>query len=654
MTDTILGSWTSAYAGSKLDLTGYHLNFEDNFNALSVGGSTAAPDTATWFASVHAPFGSATFATPSSPVSPYSVSNSALTIEMSQVNGQWQSGYMQTVNAASQGYQQQYGYFEMSAKFPAGAGSWPAFWLLSSDTTKTRVEIDTIEAYGTDLKGNHAALHFTPGPDGALSQKVDTSDYTTVTQSMFDGNFHTYGALVRPDFITFYYDGVELERFPSSPLVATPLYMAVDLAMNPNEVTQASGAYDMVIDYVRAYADPSLTPLVLNGTDANDSLQGLGFSDTINGGAGADTMAGGAGDDTYYVDNTGDVVIEAPGGGVDTVISSVSFSGADQDIEIVRLTGTGNTTVTGNAQANQLFGNSGANTLDGGAGADTMTGGAGDDTYYVDNAGDKVIEAAGGGTDTVFSSVSFSTAGQYIENVHLTGTANINATGNSLANQLFGNSGNNVLNGASGSDTMTGGAGDDTYYVDVSSDVVVEAANGGNDTIVAGFSYNLQKVANVENLTLTGTANYNGTGNSLNNHLLGNSGANILVGSDGADTLDGGAGNDTLYGGVGKDVFVFDTPLNASSNVDAIKDFVVADDKINLDHNIFSTLVTGALPSGSFVVGTKALQADDHIIYNKSTGELFYDPDGSGAAAQIKFAQLSANLSLTSAHFVVI
>jgi len=372
----------------------------------------------------------------------------------------------------------------------------------------------------------------------------------------------------------------------------------------------------------------------LTGNSGNNALDGL---------AGADVMAGGLGDDTYYVDNTGDSVIEANNAGVDQIFSSVSYSLAGQYVENLTLTGSGNINGTGNSLNNLLIGNSGNNALNGGTGADAMAGGAGDDTYYVDNTGDSVIEVNGAGTDQVSSSVSYSLAGQYIERLTLSGSGNIDATGNSLANTLTGNSGNNVLNGGTGADTMTGGTGDDTFHVDNAGDSVVEMNGAGTDQVFSSITYSLAGQY-VENLTLTGSGNIDATGNSLANSLTGNSGNNVL---------NGGAGTDVLTGGDGDDTFVFNSTL--AGNIDTVADFSAADDTIQLDQSIFAAITTlGTLSAAAFFDGAAAQDADDRIIYNSATGNLFYDSDGTGATAAVQFANLTGTPAITNTNFTVV
>ena len=287
----------------------------------------------------------------------------------------------------------------------------------------------------------------------------------------------------------------------------------------------------------------------IKGTAANNNLVGTVNNDVIDGLGGADTMTGGLGNDVYVVDNIGDIVIEAFNAGIDTVQANISYL-LTANVENLTLTGTANINGTGNVLNNSLTGNSGSNILDGGTGADTMSGGAGNDTYMVDNVGDIVSEATNAGTDSVQSSVNYTLVAN-IENLTLIGIAAINATGNTLNNILTGNSANNILNGGAGLDTMIGGLGDDTYMVDNAGDVITEAAGAGIDNVQASASYVLG--LNVENLTLTGVTNINGTGNALNNNITGNNGSNVLDGGIGDDTLNGGAGADAMTGGGGDD-----------------------------------------------------------------------------------------------------
>jgi Ca2+-binding RTX toxin-like protein len=371
-------------------------------------------------------------------------------------------------------------------------------------------------------------------------------------------------------------------------------------------------------------------------------------------------MIGRKGDDSYVVDNALDKVVELSGEGSDTVNASVNYSLAGQYAEVLNLTGgavngTGNglaNRIVGNGLANNLNGGAGNDRLDGGAGADTMVGGLGNDVFVVDNVADKVGEKTGEGTDTVEASISYSLAGQYIEILKLIGDANLNATGNNQANSLFGNDGANVLDGMGGADTMTGGGGDDRYVVDNVADKVMEAVGGGVDIVEASVSFTLAGQF-ADNLTLTGNAAINATGNGMGNVLTGNGAINTLSGGAGSDVLNGGLGNDRLSGGDGGDLFVFDSALG-SNNVDAILDFAASDDTVQLDRSVFKTIAEGALATTSFVAGTAALDADDRIVFDKVSGNVWYDADGNGAGGAILFANFGAGEVLLAADFVVV
>jgi Ca2+-binding RTX toxin-like protein len=193
----------------------------------------------------------------------------------------------------------------------------------------------------------------------------------------------------------------------------------------------------------------------------------------------------------------------------------------------------------------------GADLLDGGTGADLMTGGIGNDVYLVDDLGDMVTEAVDAGYDLVKSSISYALSDN-VEALILTGSTNLNGTGNAGQNTLTGNAGANRLDGGAGKDHMAGGAGDDTYIVDDGGDTVVEGLNAGTDTVLSSATFTLG--GNVENLVLTGSSNINGTGNTLDNLIVGNGGYNTLTGNTGSDVLQGSGGNDLLYGGEGNDV----------------------------------------------------------------------------------------------------
>lgn len=213
-----------------------------------------------------------------------------------------------------------------------------------------------------------------------------------------------------------------------------------------------------------------------------------------------------------------------------------------------------------------------------------------------------------------------------------------NATGGSGNDTLTGNDAANTLDGGAGNDTMNGGAGNDSYVVDSLGDAILDAS--GWDSVSSSISYTL--ASNLEVLTLTGSAAINGTGNATDNRITGNAGDN---------RIDGGLGRDTLFGGAGADKFVFDTALGGS-NYDAIGDFSVSQDKILLDRDIFTAIShDGALDLSAFRQGSAALDLDDRIIYDSSTGNIYYDADGIGAGQAKLFAQVAVGTVLTAGHF---
>jgi Ca2+-binding RTX toxin-like protein len=360
---------------------------------------------------------------------------------------------------------------------------------------------------------------------------------------------------------------------------------------------------------------PLTAGLTLIGTEFADTLTGGPGNDWIDGLAGADRMLGGEGDDSYTVDQTGDVVVELLQQGHDVVISGVTYTLA-AEVEDLVLTGTANLNGTGNALANTITGNTGANRLDGKAGVDVLVGGAGNDTYIIDNKQEIIVELADEGTDIVQSPFDFTLA-EHFENLTLTGTA-VTATGNAAVNRLTGNAlsnvllgldGNDVLNGAAGADTLIGGAGNDSYVIDHSSDQVIELAGEGLDTVQAAVSYGL--TAEIENLTLAGTAAINGIGNNLDNRLTGNAAANTLSGMEGNDIIDGKAGADLLIGGAGNDIYYTD------QSDDAVLE--LADEGLDLV-NSAATYTLSAGVENLTLTGTTMINGMGNAGANKLTG----------------------------------
>jgi len=431
---------------------------------------------------------------------------------------------------------------------------------------------------------------------------------------------------------------------------------------------------------------------IINGLGGNDTLNGGDGNDTLNGGAGADTMTGGLGNDTYLADNVGDLMIEAAGGGLDTVMATVSLTLSGQIENLIlagisAINGTGNAlnnTISGNAAANFLYGMDGNDILSGGGGADTMTGGLGNDTYRVDTIGDTTIENAGGGTDLVRATISWTLANN-VENLLLDGTASINGTGNSLgnaitgnagANTLFGMAGNDFLNGGAGADSLRGGLGNDTYFVDSIGDTTIENLGEGTDMVRSSIGWTL--ATNVENLLLEGISAVSGTGNAGVNGLTGNAAANTLsglagndtlLGMDGADRLVGGQGMDTTTGGTGADVFAFASALdtwawddfsavNSTTGTDVIVDFQNGVDKIDLSGVDAISSPSGHNVSGDqgFVfIGTNSFHRHTgrEIRYQVSNGDTYIYGNINGDTVADFTIKLSGIHTMSSLDFVL-
>lgn len=369
-------------------------------------------------------------------------------------------------------------------------------------------------------------------------------------------------------------------------------------------IGNVSIALDTVIEDVRG----SQIMDVIRGNDANNMVSGLGGDDMLFGGLGNDTVYGGNGND-YLEGNDGNDTLDG-GDGYDEM-----YGGDGADV------------LKGGAADDHLEGASDNDVLDGGAGADYMEGGAGAEDYYVDNAGDVVSE---------------------------------------------GNDGN------VGRDDMVEKPSDwSSYYGRI-------LAGPKSDRVLSMIDYVLSD--NVECLKLTGSGNLIGTGNSLNNIIVGSGGDNVLKGMDGSDYLSGGAGSDTieggqgddlldggyardiLIGGAGNDAFVFGVGFPQTgagkgaswgvlnSSWDTIRDFVHGEDLIVLSRTAFAALNKGAtLNAAAFLLGVAPASKDNRIVYDQSSGNLWYDADGIGKSfAKVLIANLESKAALDIADFMLV
>jgi Ca2+-binding RTX toxin-like protein len=309
-------------------------------------------------------------------------------------------------------------------------------------------------------------------------------------------------------------------------------------------------------------------------------------------------ISGGSGNDVIDTGNGNDTIDGSNGNDIIAAFGGQDSIQGGNDADII----------DGGDGADTLSGGDGNDTLDGGLGNDSMAGGAGNDVFIVNSAGDVVRDTAG--TDTILlRAASINLAFVNVENVF-----------GDLAGQAFSITGNNAAT------NLVGGSLNDSIYALQSTDTVYGL--DGNDRLDGG---------------------------SENDLIDGGNGSDTIIGGTGDDTVVSGLGNDSLNGGSGADHFIFNTALG-TANVDRIQSYNVTDDTILLDDAIFTALGSpGALAAGAFKAGAAATDADDRIIYNATTGALFYDQDGNGATAAVQFATLtSITGTITHADFLII
>lgn len=550
-------------------------------------------------------------------------------------------------------------------------GRFVVTWTESGKIDETGAEPGTtvkFQVYNSDGTTNAGPLAFYPSAQDAAS--VGTPNILALP----GGGFALAAQVVPNDFplnseVRLAIFNAEGERVSNKLLVSKPaaegMFSVKGLSL------LADGRIAVHLSNGIQIVDPRTEAVSLAGTNRDDQYIGTAFNDTLAGGAGDDILRGdggddildggggrnilngGAGNDTYRA-NASDV-IEDGAGSNDTVIlvSGERYTMAAGIEALVIAADLQGVSAAGNGLRNTLTGNRFGNTLDGAAGADTLDGGDGFDfASYASAASGVTVNLATGANPDGDTFIS-------IEGV----------IGSSFADILTGN----------GSSILKARGGDDTYMV-YSGDIVEETADEGRDTVIVGGSYGLNADAHIEVLQLSGISSKtsaNLTGSDTANEIFGHTGRNALkglggddvlkassgddriYGDAGSDTLHGGSGNDKLYSGTGRDVFVFDTKLSNTKNVDRIYDFNTKYDSFHLENKIFTRLGKDSskgvkFKSDRFAKGKTAQDREDRIIYDKDTGALYYDKDGTGSAAQIKIATLNKNLKIYSHDFYVI
>jgi Ca2+-binding RTX toxin-like protein len=459
--------------------------------------------------------------------------------------------------------------------------------------------------------------------------------------------------------------------------------VSVDLSRTTSQFIGGGQGFDTLVDIENVTGSAFNDTII--GSTGNNTLRGGGGDDILDGGLGSDRLEGGTGTNTARCSGFAAATVDLS----KTDPQDTGGFGTDTLVEIANLEGGfGADIFTGNDANNRLMGNGGNDTLQGGKGNDTLNGGAGQDTaVFSGNSADYDVSPSGTGTFVVKDRQGGRDGIDQVEDIRFLKFADKTialANGNPSSISLFPNYAQEnlavggTIGALSGSDpdgdTLTYSLASNSnglFALDATGKKIVlvnaldhEAASQHTISITAKDAYGgmltkdftITVVDVLENtpLILVGTAKADRLEGELGNDRLSGLGGNdTLSGLGGVDTLNGGAGNDSLFGGTEKDVFVFDKKLSVKSNLDYIQDFLPKDDIIHLSRKIFSKIPKGTLSSKAFVVGDHFKDKDDRILYLKKPGALFYDPDGSGPAKAIQFANISQKLPITHKDFFI-
>lgn len=672
------------------------LTFSDEFNTLSLWNGTSG----TW--STKYPFAPVeggslpsngeqewyinSMYAPTTSVRPWTVSNGILTLTAQPASSsiqpliggyQYTSGMINTYNSFSQTY----GYFEMRAQLPEGQGLWPAFWLLQTDMSWPP-EIDVMEVLGHDMTTLYTAAH-------TNQTGTHTSQGGTIKVPDLSAGYHTYGVNWQADYITYYFDGVEVWKTATPADMHEPMYMIANLAVGGYWPGMVDGTTpfpaEMKIDYIRAYTDKGVTlpppdptptdppptdpPLLsklftlptsgayasfIRGTSRSETVNGTSSADKIDGRGGTDTLIGGAGNDTYLVNSPGDLVVENANAGVDTVQSKSSTYTLGANVENLTLTGISAQTGIGNALGNLMTSNNAASTLNGGGGNDILiagkgagilTGGAGSDIFQYN-----AVTSGGRVTDFTVGTDVLDLRGLFANyngsNPVADGYLSFTSDGSGGTQVYFDSDGA----GSSAKKLVTTLAGVSPSSLTLQKDVFFSgtATSGSGtgstpppttDPPASSSGLFTLPTSGTGIDTVTSTASSYTLGSGVENLILGGSGPqtgignslnNILTSNNYGSTLNGGAGNDILIAGRSWDVLTG----GAGSDIFQFDNLPwnnsrITDFQVGTDMLDLRKLFTAANYQGTNPV------ADGYISFQSDGAggtKVYFDPDGPGSA----------------------